>query len=426
MWWQKIQSLWKIKDLRNSILFVALLLVVFRLVAHIPLPGVNQDNLRLFFNQNQFLGLLNVFSGGSMEKFSIAMLGVAPYITASIIFQLLAMIIPKLEEMTKEERGRQKVNQYTRLLTIPLAVLQGYAMIKLLQSAPQPVIRDLTNYKIAVIVLTVTAGTIFLMWLGELITEKKIGNGISLLITAGIVGSIPEAVSQKIATFDSTQIPSLIILLVLILAVVAAIVYIELGQRKIPISYARQIRGNQSVGGGETYLPLMINQGGVIPIIFAVSMVSFPQMLAGFFIHSSHPLLVSVAEKVNALFINQWFYGIFYFVLVVAFSFFYTEIAFHPSEVAENLQKQGGFIPGYRPGQATTDFLQKTVYRICLSGAIFLGLIAVMPVALQQIFPDVKTLVIGGTSLLIVIQVFVKDILWQIQSQISMHEYDKL
>jgi len=422
--WEKIQQIWKVNDLRNSILFVLGMLVIFRLVAHIPIPGINIIALRRFFESNQILGLMNVFSGGTMENFSVVMLGVAPYITSSIIFQLLTMVIPKLEEMSKEgESGQQKINQYTRILSIPLALLQSYGMIMLLRNSSQGIITDLSMVRLVTTMLTVTAGTVFLMWLGELMTEKKIGNGISLLIFAGIVAGLPKQLQQFSVTFDQAQIVQVIVFAAITVVTIVGVVFINEGQRNIPVTYARQSRGSQSFGGLNSHLPLRVNMAGVIPIIFAISLILFPSMIAQFFVNAKSLWVASFAKETISLFNNTTFYGIAYFVLVVGFTYFYTAIVFHPQKIAENLQKQGGFIPGIRPGQHTATYLQYITNRILLAGALFLGVIAILPLIMQNVTSN-QALAIGGTSILIVVSVVIETVK-QIESQLTMREYDK-
>lgn len=410
--------------MRNSILFVLAMLVIFRLAANIPIPGIDREALRNLFSQNQFLGLINVFSGSAMSNFSVAALGVAPYITASIIFQLLVMIIPKLEELSKEEAGQQKINQWTRYLSVPLAVLQSFGLITLLRQSSQQIITDLAAVQLTFIVLTMTAGTVFLMWIGELISERKIGNGISLLIFAGIISALPTALQQTLVTFDYSQIFTLVIFVLVALVTIVGVVIITEGERKVPVSYAKIVRGTRMYGGVDTYLPIKVNQGGVIPIIFAISIILFPPMIAQFFLNAKTEFLVRAAEWVIMLFQNQLFYGIAYFLMVFAFTYFYTAVIFHPDQIAENLQKNGGFVPGIRPGKPTASYLQYTVNRIILTGAIFLGLIAVLPLAMQQL-TGLQTLVIGGTSLLIVVAVVI-DSVQQINAQLTMRDYEGL
>lgn len=420
---EKLGQIWRVKDLRMKVLFVFGMLVIFRLSAHIPIPGVNVAALRNFFGSNQLLGLLNVFSGGGLENFSVVMLGVGPYITASIIFQLLTMIIPALERLSKEgEQGYQRINQWTRLLTVPLAILQAFATISLLRQQGQGIIPQMNPFEFATAILVITAGTIFLMWIGELITEQKIGNGISLLIFAGIVARIPRTIQQTSATFDPTKIFSYILIIVVGMITIAAIVFITEAQRNIPVSYARRIRGNRVFGGVDTHLPLRVNQAGVIPIIFAVSLVVFPPLIAQFFVNSHVAWLAATSKHTITLFQNQIFYAVLYFILVVAFTYFYTTVVFHPQQIAENLQKQGGFIPGLRPGQNTAEYLSYVSNRIMLAGALFLGAVAVLPNILQST-TKLSTLVVGGTSLLIVVAVVIETVK-QIDSQLVMRDYE--
>lgn len=420
--WEKIMQIWKLKDLRKKILFVLAMLVIFRVAAHIPIPGINVQNLREFFGSNQILGLLNIFSGGGMQNFSIVMMGIAPYITASIIFQLLAMIIPKLEEMNKEPAGRQKINMYTRISTVPLAILQAYGMITLLQQSPKPIIENFNMVNLSAMLITITAGTIFLMWIGELITEKKIGNGISLLIFAGIIASVPSAIQQVIVNFNREQVITLIVFAIITVITIAGVVIITEGQRNVPVSYAKRIRGMKMYGGMNTHLPLRVNQAGVIPIIFAISVILFPPMVAQFMLRASSSMVHNVGQFVIDLFNNQLFYGIVYFLLVFGFTYFYTAVIFHPYQIAENLQKQGAFIPGIRPGRNTAEYLQNTISRITLTGALFLAAIAVLPLVLQQT-TGLQSMVIGGTSLLIVVSVVI-EMMKQIESQLTMRDYE--
>src|SRR3989339_1342513 len=421
--WDRIKQAWAINDIRNKILFVLSMLVIFRLVAHIPVPGVNLANLRQFLEGNQILGMLNIFSGGTMENFSIIMLGVGPYITSSIIFQLLAMIVPSLEEMQKEgESGQQKINMYTRWLTVPLAILQSYAMIKLLNQSSRPVLGDITLFNIIVIMTSITAGTMFLMWIGELITEKNIGNGVSLLIFAGIVSALPNVLRNAMVNYSPSDFFTFVSFAVVAVVTIVGVVFISEGQRNIPVNYAKQVRGNRMFGGSSSHLPLRVNMAGVIPIIFAISLILFPPMIAQFFSGSSSPALASAAFWVIKTFQNQLFYGVSYFLLVFGFTYFYTAVIFHPQKIAENLQKNGGFIPGIRPGEQTAGYFQNTISRITLTGALFLGLIAVMPMLFQG-FSGMQSMVIGGTSILIVVSVAIET-LKQVESQLTMREYE--
>ncbi|MDP2586767.1 MAG: preprotein translocase subunit SecY [Candidatus Komeilibacteria bacterium] len=422
--WDKLSQIWKAKDLRYNILFVLGLLVVFRIAAHVPIPAIGAQNLREFFGQNQILGLLNIFSGGGLENFSVVMLGVGPYITASIILQLLTMIVPSLEAMSKESSGQHKINQYTRLLTVPLAVLQGYGFITLLTRQSNGLIAPLTGVQWISALITIVAGTMFLMWLGELISEKKIGNGISLLIFAGIVAGLPGVLQQTLAVFDASQAVNVAIFIAIAIVTIAVIVMITEAQRNVPVNYAKRIRGNRMYGGVSTHLPLRVNMAGVIPIIFAISIILFPPMVAQFFVNASTAWIAATAQFVINIFQNQVFYGASYFILVFAFTYFYTYIVFHPNQIAENLQKQGGFIPGIRPGSHTISYLQYTVNRILLAGALFLSVIAILPILIQPLTGG-TSLVIGGTSLLIVVSVVIET-RKQIDSQLTMRDYEGL
>ncbi len=424
MIFDRLTQIWKARDLRNNILFVLVMLVIFRLAAHIPVPGVNAVALKNLFASNQVLGLMNLFSGGGMENFSIVMMGVAPYITSSIIFQLLGMIMPKIEEMQKEEAGRQKINQWTRWATVPLAAFQSYGMITLLRNSSAGILGPITPFNLMVMIITITAGSVFLMWIGELITEKKVGNGISLLIFAGIIAVLPQVVQRIIITFDQTQLFTILGFLVVALITVVGVVIINEGQRNIPVQYARQIRGNRTFGGTNTHLPIRVNLAGVMPIIFAISVVLFPSMVAQFLMHAKTAWVTNMAQATITLFNNQLFYGVIYFILVFAFTYFYTEVIFHPAQVAEDLQKQGGFIPGIRPGKNTRDYLTNITHQITLYGALFLGLIAILPLIMRY-FTDIQSLTIGGTSLLIVVAVVIETVK-EIESQLTMREYDGL
>lgn len=419
---EKITQIFKVTELRNKILFILGILVVFRIAANVPLPGVDMEQLRRLFEGNQFLGMLNVFSGGGLTNISIVMLGVGPYITASIIMQLLTMIVPRVEQIYKEEgeAGRQKFNMWTRWLTVPLAVLQTFSMVALLRS--QGVLQITSTLDIIIIVIIATAGTVFLMWLGELITEKGIGNGVSLIIFAGIVSGLPSGISQSFLTFDSTQVFTYIGLLAITLITISGVVLVTEGQRNIPVSYAKRIRGDKTFGGVSSHLPLRVNQAGVIPIIFAMSIMLFPGMIATFLTKASNASVADAASWVNTLFQNQVFYSSMYFVLIVLFTYFYTAVVFDPVKIAENLQKQGGYIPGIRPGKTTADYLYKIMNRITLTGALFLGLIAVLPFIVQGI-TNVQSLQVGGTSILIVVSVVIETIK-QIESQLVMRDYE--
>lgn len=418
-----LRRLWTTTDVRNSVLFVLFLLVIFRITAHIPIPVVDTENLRAFFASNQILGLVNIFSGGAMESFSVVALGVGPYITASIIFQLLAMIIPQLEEMQKEgQAGQERINQYTRLATVPLAALQSYGLITLLQQSRQGIIQELSTLEYVVTLVTLTAGTVFLMWLGEMISERKIGNGISIMIFAGIISALPTTIQQAVVSFDQSQIINFAAYAVIGVITIAGVVLMTEGQRNIPVVYAKRMRGTRLTGGAETHLPLRVNMAGVIPIIFAISLVLFPPMVAQFFVQAKTPAIAAAAQKIIALSQDRLIYGISFFLLVFLFTYFYTAVVFHPERMAENLQKQGGFVPGIRPGRPTAEFLQHVVQRIIPAGAIFLSTIAVLPLAVQELTAS-QTLVVGGTSILIVVSVVI-EIMNQVNAQLTMREYE--
>lgn len=421
--WQALTKIFGNKDLRSKIFYVLALLVIFRFAAHIPIPGVEIANLKAFFNSNAYLGLLNVFSGGALENFSIVMLGVGPYISASIIFQLLGMIVPKFEEMQKETDGQRQIQQWTRYLAVPMAIVQGYGTIILLQRTGGGLIGTLSTWQLLTAVILLCGGSMFTMWLGELITEKNIGNGISVMIFAGIVAQVPVALQQLFATYDSSQLPTIIMYLALAVVIIFGVVFVTEGQRKIPISTARQLRG-QSLAGRETHLPMKVNQAGVIPIIFAVSLVLFPPIVGQYLITVSISWVASFGQFLIDAFNNQIVYAVLYFLFVFVFTYFYTSVVFKPEQIAENLQKRGSFIPGIRPGKPTADYLQYISNRIVLFGAVFLGVIAVLPTALQAATSSsTSNMVIGGTSVLIVVSVALETVK-QIQSQLQVREYD--
>jgi len=428
--WKKILVAWRIPELRKKFLIVFALLVIFRISATIPVPGIPRESLEDLFAGNQLFGLLDIFSGGGLSNLSIMMLGIGPYITASIVMQLLTMIIPRLEELQKEEgeAGRRKINQWTRLLTVPLSAMQSFAFINLLTRGGAGFGASLgpglsfTSWELTVIITTVTAGTIFLMWLGELISEQGIGNGISLIIFIGIVSRLPRIIGQTIATWTPDQLFTYLAFSAVSLVVIAGVVIVTEGQRSIPVSYAKRVRGNRMLGGVSTHLPLRVNQAGVIPIIFALSIMLFPGVIANFLVGVNSEVVSRAAQSVVNAFQNQMFYGSMYFILVVLFTYFYTSVTFDPKNIAENIQKQGGFVPGIRPGRQTTLFLKYVVNRITLTGAFFLGLIAVLPLILQGV-TGLTTLTIGGTALLIVVSV-VLETMKQVESQMTMREYE--
>ncbi len=422
-WYDKITLLFRNKELRNKFFTVAFLFIVFRIAANVPIPGIGSENLKRFFAENQVFGLLNIFSGGALSNFSIVLLGLGPYITSTIILQLLTMIFPALERMYKEEgeAGKQKFNQYGRLLAIPLAIFEGYGMLTLFQK--QGIIGALSPMLLISSIVTITAGAMFLMWLGELITEQNMGNGISLLIFAGIVARLPVNIFQTFVSWDPSKIPSYLLFVVLSVAIVAGVVLITEARRNIPVSYAKRVRGNKMFGGVSTFLPLNVNPAGVIPIIFALSILLFPGMIAGF-LGSVPGFVGTAATNVGAFFNDQWVHGIFYFLLVILFTYFYTAVTFEPTAIAENLQKMGGFIPGVRPGESTAKFLKHILNRVLFTGAIFLGLIAVLPNVVAGLTGVTGfTFLIGGTSLLIIVSV-VLETMRQINAQLQMREYD--
>jgi preprotein translocase subunit SecY len=417
----KISLVFQDKILRGRILFTLAMLIVFRVLASIPIPNVDSARLAQFFTQNDFLGLLNVFSGGGLSQLSIVMLGVGPYITGSIIMQLLTILSPRLKEMYQEdgEAGRRKFAQYGRMVTVPLAVLQSFSFIKILQS--QQILPHLSGFALGTDILVITAGSILLMWLGELITEYGIGNGISLIIFSGIVAALPTELGQLAFAFDASQIPVYLVFAVIAILVIVAVVVITEAERPIPITYAKQVRGNKVYGGTSTYLPLRINQAGVIPIIFALSILLFPQMILRFLSSSTHATVASISNTILTVLNNQWFYGIAYFFLVFVFTYFYTAVTFDPDQISENLQKNGAFIPGVRPGKSTSDHISRILTRLTLFGAVFLGLIAVLPLIMKG-FTGITALSVGGTALLIVVSVVI-DLIKRVDAQVSIREY---
>lgn len=417
-----ILNVWKIPDLRKRLIFSAIILIVFRLAAHIPVPGVDLLAIKELFAKSQLLGLLDIFSGGTLANFSIMALGLAPYINASIIFQLLTMVIPQLEALSKEgEYGQQKINQYTRFITVPLAAFQALGMYALLKN--QKIIAQFNPLSLLNLVVTMVAGTVFLMWLGELITENGIGNGISMIIFAGIVGRLPVSLGQTAAIFEPENFFNIIVFLLMSILVIAAVVIVNEASRKIRIQYARRIKGRRIYGGQSTFLPLRINQAGVIPIIFAVSLVLLPSMLGNFLGGVGNPTIAGLAKTFTSIFRPGGFtYNLVYFLLVIGFTYFYTAIIFNPEKIAEEIKKYGGFIPGIRPGKPTVDYLNRILTRITLVGAIFLGLVAILPSALQSL-TDVATMTIGGTGILIIVSV-VLETTRQLEAMLVMRSYD--
>lgn len=417
----KIRMIFQDQVLRKRILFTLGVMIVFRALAAIPIPGIDQARLTQFFSGNEFLGMLNIFSGGGLSQFSIVMLGVVPFITGSIIMQLLTVLSPKLKRMYQEEGelGRRKFAQYGRLLTIPLALIQGFSFIKILEG--QGAIAALSGTAIFGNLIIITAGSVLLMWIGELISEYGIGNGISLLIFAGIVSRIPTELGQLLYIFDKSQIPLYLLFAAVGLLVIILVVIITEAERPIPITYARQVRGNKVYGGTSTYLPLRINQAGVIPIIFAASILLFPQMIFKFLANSSHIVIADISKFIMTLLTNNYFYGIAYFLLVFVFTYFYTAVTFDPDQISTNLQKNGAFIPGVRPGTSTSEHISRILTRLTLVGAIFLGAIAVFPIVVKNI-TGISAISVGGTALLIVVSVVI-DLIKKIDAQVSIREY---
>jgi preprotein translocase subunit SecY len=413
---------WNTPQLRRKILITAGLFIIFRLFAHIPIPGIDRVRLAALFASNQFLGLLDIFSGGTLVNFSIMALGLNPYINASIILQLLTIVFPKLEELQKEgEYGREKVNQYTRFLTVPLAVLQSIGMFALLKN--QGIVAAVNPLNLISIVVTMTTGTVFVMWLGELITEYGMGNGISLLIFAGIVGRLPIALTKTVSVASSETITSYLLFALLAVAVIAATVYVNEAVRRVPVQYARRVRGNKVYGGSSSYLPLRVNQAGVIPIIFAVSMVLIPSLLGGFLKQIKTPVAIGIGNFLSTAFNpNSISYNLIYFFLVIGFTYFYTAITFNPTKISGEIQKYGGFIPGIRPGTPTAQYLNYILTRITVAGALFLGLIAILP-SLARGVTGVSTLLIGGTGVLIVVSVVLETVK-ALEAQLVMRNYD--
>jgi preprotein translocase subunit SecY len=417
----KIKLIWTDVSLRKKILFVFGALIVFRLLAAIPIPGIDTLALNRFLTNNQFFGILNIFSGGGLSNLSIIMLGVGPYITSSIIMQLLTIMVPALKRIYHEEgeAGRKKFTQYSRMLTVPLAAIQGFSLLAILEG--QKILVNLTVFDRITNLIIVVAGAMFLMWIGELMSEFGIGNGVSLIIFAGIVSRIPAEVSQLLFTFDVSQVPLLILFVAVGILVIAGVVIVTEAERPIPVTYAKRVRGMKMYGGGSTYLPLRVNQAGVIPIIFALSILLFPQMIGNFLASSSNAVLSKISHVLISFSQTSWLYAILYFILVFLFTYFYTAVTFDPEALSTNLQKNGAFIPGIRPGPSTSLYISKVLNRITLLGAIFLGFIAILPLIIRAA-TGITAIALGGTALLIVVSVLL-DLIKKIDAQISMREY---
>ena len=416
---EKLRIVFTDKSLRTRIFLTLGILALSRLLASIPIPGIDVSELQNFLS-NQFIGLLNIFSGGGLSNLSVVMLGVGPYITASIIMQLLTMMSPKLKAMYQEEgqAGRLKFTQISRILTVPLALVQAFSFLAILQR--QGVISPLVGFDLISNLIVITGGSLLLMWLGELITEFGIGNGVSLLIFSGIVAGLPQIIGREAFVFSAAKIPLYFGFLVAALLIVVGVVIITEAERPIPITYARRVRGMKVYGGVSTYLPLRINQAGVIPIIFALSILLLPQMALSFLSGVGNEVFQKISSALLALLSNGWVYAGLYFILVFLFTYFYTAVTFDPNTISSNLQKNGAFIPGVRPGQPTSEYIAKVLTRITLVGALFLGIIAVLPLAMRAL-TNTPSLAIGGTALLIVVSV-VLDLMKKVDAQISMRE----
>jgi preprotein translocase subunit SecY len=418
---QKLKIMVTEKAIRDRVLFVLAALVVFRGLTSVPIPGVDLAVLEQFFQNNEFLGLLNIFSGGGLSNLSIVMLGVGPFITASIIMQLMTVMSSRLKAMYSEEgeTGRARFTQYSRMLTLPLAILQAFGFLSLLKA--QGVIAGLSTSEFMVNIVIVVAGSILLLWLGELVTEYGIGNGISIIIFAGIAATLPSSVSQLAYNFDPSQIPLYAGFIIAAIAIIYGVVVMTQAERQVPITHAKQVRGGKTYGGTTSYLPLRLNQAGVIPIIFALSILLFPQMILNILASFNVTGAAGLSTAVLSFFNNQELYALVYFIFVFVFTFFYTAVTFDPDAMSKNLQRNGAFIPGIRPGSHTSEYLGKLITRLTLIGALFLGAVAVLPMAMQ-ILTGVSTLAIGGTALLIAVSVVI-DLVRRIDSQVSMRQY---
>lgn len=419
--WNKIKLIWTDTTLRKKVLFVFFALIIFRLLSAIPIPGIDTVELNRFLSNNQFFGILNIFSGGGLSNLSIIMLGVGPYITGSIIMQLLTIMVPALKKIYHEEgeAGRKKFAQYGRLLTVPLAAVQGFSLLYILEK--QNILVNLTAFDRITNLFIVIAGSVLLMWVGELVSEFGIGNGVSLIIFAGIVSRLPAWISQHIFTFDVSQVPLYLVFAVVGVLILAGIVLVTEAERPIPVTYAKRVRGMKMYGGGSTYLPLRVNQAGVIPIIFALSILLFPQMIGTFLARFSSGILHSISGVLLKFTQTSVLYAVLYFIFVFMFTYFYTAVTFDPEALSTNLQKNGAFIPGIRPGLSTSEYISKVLSRITLLGAVFLGVVAVLPLIMQFITGN-TSFALGGTSVLIVVSV-VLDLIKKVDAQVSMREY---
>jgi preprotein translocase subunit SecY len=417
----KLKMIFTDKTLRRRVLFVIGALLLFRVLSAIPIPGIDAIKLQSFISNNQFLGVLNMFSGGGLSTLSVLMLGVGPYITASIIMQLLTIMSPRLKAMYQEdgEAGRKKFTQFSRMITVPLAIVQGFFLLLLLKK--QGIIGDLSMISMFANLSVVVAGSMLIMWIGELISEFGIGNGVSIIIFAGIVANIPKEIAQFLFTFNVANLPLYLLFLAVGFLIVAGVVVMTEAERPIPVTYAKQVRGDHIAGGTQTYIPLRVNQAGVIPIIFALSILLFPQLIGNALAGMSSHVLVSISKGLLWFVGNAWLYSLSYFIFVFLFTYFYTAVTFDPNQLATNLQKNGAFVPGIRPGTATREYIEHILTRITTIGAVFLGIIAVLPLVMKSI-TGITSFAIGGTALLIVVSV-VLDLIKKIEAQLSMREY---
>jgi preprotein translocase subunit SecY len=417
----KLKLVWTDITLRKKVFFLLFSLMIFRLLAAIPIPGVDTIELSRFLTNNQFFGILNIFSGGGLSNLSIIMLGVGPYITAAIIMQLLTIMVPALKKMYHEEgeAGKKKFTQYSRLLTVPLSAIQGFSLLAILEN--QNILGNLTVFDRITNLVIVVAGAMLIMWIGELMSEFGIGNGVSIIIFAGIVAVLPTQISQLLFTFDVSQIPLYVVFSFISILIIAGVVIVTEAERPVPVTYAKRVRGMKMYGGGSTYLPLRVNQAGVMPIIFALSILLFPEMIGNFLINSTSPILGKISDILISFSQTSVLYAIFYFILVFLFTYFYTAVTFDPESLSTNLQKNGAFIPGIRPGPSTSSYISKVLGRITLVGGLFLGFVAVLPLIMRSI-TGITALALGGTALLIVVSV-VLDLVKKIDAQVSMREY---